>query len=179
MAHPSTLYRFKLDISDVDRGVYEVLDLRVAMHPSETPVYFITRLLAFALNAQEGLEFTPGGLSDPDEPSIRLNDSNGAALIWIEIGNPNPRKLHKAGKASKGVKVYTYKDPEGLLREIRAAEVYRADRLEIFSFDSRVIERLAETLERNNEWSLIHTDGSLTVNIGEMTEQFEIGRHAV
>jgi uncharacterized protein YaeQ len=35
MALTSTIYRVDLALSDVDRGVYETLELRLALHPSE------------------------------------------------------------------------------------------------------------------------------------------------
>ena len=69
MANPSTLYRFKLSVSDVDRGFYENLDFRVAMHPSENEAYLLSRVLAYALNYESGLEFSVG-LCDPDEPAL-------------------------------------------------------------------------------------------------------------
>src|SRR5258707_1232333 len=96
MAQLATLYRFRIELSDVDRGVYQPLDFRVAMHPSESPLFLVTRILAFALNTQEGLEFTPTGLSDPDEPCLRIANPRGGLSLWIEIGNPSARKLHKA-----------------------------------------------------------------------------------
>ena len=58
MAQPSTLYRFRIDLTDIDRGVYETLDLRLAMHPSESETYLVTRVLAYALNYASDLEFS-------------------------------------------------------------------------------------------------------------------------
>ena len=46
MALGATVHRFQIDLSDVDRGVYEALDLRVARHPSESVPYLLTRTLA-------------------------------------------------------------------------------------------------------------------------------------
>ena len=177
MAPPSTLYRFRIELSDVDRSVYDTLDFRVALHPSESLQFLLTRVLAFALNFQEGLEFTPGGLGNPDEPCIRIPDAQGGYQLCIEIGNPSTRKLHKAAKASKKVKVYTYKDAEHLLREIAADAVYQADRIEIYSIPYKFLDRLALTLQKDNSWSIIHTDGSVTVSAGEISEQCEILRH--
>lgn len=174
MAHPSTLYRFRIDLSDVDRGVYEPLDFRVAMHPSETTLFLLTRVLAFALNAGPGLEFSPGGLSDPDAPGIQRPSPQGGLATWIEIGNPSARKLHKAAKGAREVKVYTYKDPQLLLREARAAHVHRAEDIEIYAFAPEFLEHLSERLERDNKWSVIHTEGSLIVQIGEHSKQMEL-----
>ena len=111
MSAATTLFRFRIELSDVERNVYTTLDFRVAMHPSETPLYLMTRVLAYALNSgEEGLqrlEFSPGGLSNPDAPSIQVLSPTGTSLLWIEIGNPSARKLHRAAKASRRVRVYT------------------------------------------------------------------------
>lgn len=179
MAPPVTLYRFRIELSDVDRGVYETLDFRAAQHPSESAPYLLTRVLALALNTQEGLDFTPGGLSDPDEPALRASDAHGSPQLWIEIGNPSPRKLHRAAKAAREVKVYTYKDPELLLKEISRENVHRASEIEIFSFPPKFLEALAARLERNNEWTILRNEGQLTVGIGERSESAEILRHPV
>ena len=45
MALTATIYNFDVELADNDRGVYESLDLRVAMHPSESPDYLATRVL--------------------------------------------------------------------------------------------------------------------------------------
>jgi len=162
----ATLYRFRIDVSDVDRGVYEALDFRAALHPSEIPLYLVTRVLAFALNAQEGLAFSPGGLSDPDAPCIKVDDPGGGLKLWIEIGNPSARKLHKATKASRQVKVYTYKDPSFILQDIAAEKVHESERLEILSFDPRFLEVLVAGLEKDNAWTLLSSEGSLVVTFG-------------
>mgnify|MGYP000925309763 CR=1 FL=1 len=176
-----TVYRFRIELSDVDRGVYETLDLRTALHPSETPAYLVTRVLAFALNAGEGLVFSPGGLSDPDAPTLRIDDPvGGGTKLWIEIGNPSARKLHKASKAAELVKVYTYKDPKLLLKEIAAGDVHRARELVVTSFDPRFLERLTQDLRKDNPWSLIVTDGILTVNLPDgRSEQGEAQLHPI
>ena len=70
MSTTTTLFRFRIDLSDVERGIYEALDFRVAMHPSESMPYLLTRTLAYCLNIQEGLEFSPSGLHDPDTPTL-------------------------------------------------------------------------------------------------------------
>lgn len=182
MALPSTLYRFQLDVSDVDRGVYQALDLRIAMHPSESHAYLLTRLLAFALEKggeEDPLEFSPEGLSDPEAPALRAVTPNGEILKWIEIGNPTARKLHKASKAAREVRVYTYKDPDVLLKDIRENKVYEASRIGIVSVDPRFLETLAGRLERKNTWGLVHQEGSLTVSIGDFSESTELSPHPV
>ena len=89
MALTATMRKFEIALSDVDRGVYETLDLRVAQHPSETDRYLVTRVLARALEHDEGVDFTKG-LSAADEPALWRRDLRGDLLAWIEIGAPTP-----------------------------------------------------------------------------------------
>ena len=179
MALASTLFRFRIDLSDVDRSVYESLDFRIAQHPSENSEYLLTRVLAYVLNIEDGLEFSPGGLSDPNQPAIVAASGPGEIRVWIEIGNPSAKKLHRAAKSARVVRVYTYKDPDLLVADIQANKVYNADRIEIFSFAPKFLGRLAETLARDNSWNVIFSDGSLTITTGEFSETIEIARHSV
>jgi uncharacterized protein YaeQ len=176
MANPSTLYRFKISLSDVDRAVYETLQLRVAMHSSESVDFLITRVIAFSLNFTEGLEFSPG-LSTPDEPAIRVQDGGGQIPLWIDIGNPTARRLNKAAKTAKKVRVYTYKDPEVLKREVAGERIFGAKEIEIFSLGSRFLTPLGRTLARENAWTLLHTDGELVVTVGDETFMGTLEQH--
>jgi uncharacterized protein YaeQ len=73
----ATIYVFTVRLADADRGVYETLALRMARHPSESPEFLLTRLLAYCLEYTEGLTFSKG-LSDPDEPALAVRDLTGA-----------------------------------------------------------------------------------------------------
>jgi uncharacterized protein YaeQ len=55
MALTATIYQFTVELSHVDRGIYETLDLRVARQPSEAAEYMVTRLLAYCLEYAEGI----------------------------------------------------------------------------------------------------------------------------
>lgn len=171
------LYRFQIELSDVDRSVYETLNFRVALHPSEAAPYLLSRVLAYALVYQEGLEFTPGGLSDPEAPALRVLGGHNTIDLWIEIGNASARKLHKAGKVAKNIMVFTYKNPEVLLDELRNQEVHRAQEIEIFSFDTRFLDSLSGHLEKNNRWSLLIQQGQLDINIGDHSIVGDIKSH--
>ncbi|MFS4460537.1 YaeQ family protein [Bdellovibrio sp. HCB2-146] len=170
------LYRFQIELSDVDRGVYESLDFRVAQHPSETYPYMLSRVLAFCLTYQEGLEFTPGGLGDPDAPALRKLGHLNSIDVWIEIGNPSARKLHKAGKSAKEVLVFTYKNPEVLLSEIRGSDVHRANELQISAFDAKFLDVLGDKVEKNNRWSLLVQQGQLDLTIDDQTYSGEVSK---
>jgi uncharacterized protein YaeQ len=94
--------------------------------------YLLTRVLAYALSYEEGIEFSPTGLGDPDVACIRVADPSGNTRVWIEVGNPSARKIHKASKASPKLKIYTYKDPQVLLNEMASESIHRRDQIEVF-----------------------------------------------
>ena len=105
MAQAATLYQFTIDLSDMDRGVYETLDVRVARHPSETMAYMLVRVLAYCLEYQEGISLTEG-VSSGDEPALLVRDLTGQVLAWIEVGLPDADRLHRASKRAARVAVY-------------------------------------------------------------------------
>jgi uncharacterized protein YaeQ len=162
-----SVYRFRIALSDVDRGIYEQLDLRTALHQSENEAFLLTRVIAYALSYEDGLAFGPG-LCDPDEPAIAARSPEGTRL-WIEIGNPSARRLHKAAKAARALRVFTYKDPEPWLRELAGEQIHRAAEIGIFALDPAFLGELASTLERDNSWTLVHQTGELILTAGEKT----------
>lgn len=155
------LYHFEIALSDVDRGIYQSLDFRVNQHRSEYPLYLLTRTLAYCLSYQENLEFTPGGLGDPDAPALQALSARGGFELMIEIGNPTPKRLHKTSKAANQVIVYTYKNPELIVKEVSSENVHRADKILIYAFEEEFLEQLEAILKKNNKWSLLHQDGHL------------------
>lgn len=174
MTQPSTLYRFRVDLTDIDHGVYESLDFRVAMHPSESESFLITRVLAYLLNFQDDLLFSKEGLGTPEEPCLSVLDPGGGYQLWIEIGNPSVKKIHKATKSGQRVRIYTYKNPELLIQELLTDKIYQPERLELFSFSSHLLDPLAATLARDNSWNVIHQDSTLTIQVADETIGGEI-----
>jgi uncharacterized protein YaeQ len=147
MAHPSTLFRFRITR---DSG-QPLIDIRVAQHPSETKIFMVTRVLAYVLNFEDGIEFG-AGLSDPDAPAIQVKAVHGEILKWIDIGNPSVRRLHKSSKAAKSVCVYTYKDIENLKKEAMGEKIYNAHKIQLFAIEPDFLETLSSLLERDNQW---------------------------
>jgi len=174
----ATVYSFDIELSDVDRGVYETLALRVARQPSETAEYLLTRVLAYCLEYREGLTFSRG-LAEPDEPALAVRDLTGALLTWIDIGAPDAARLHKASKAAPRVVVYTHRDPATLLRQLAAARIHRAAALEIHAVDQALLAALSERLERRMVLGLTVTDRHLFASLGETTLTGVVTRHAL
>ena len=85
MALPSTMHRFQIELSDIDNGIYDSLDLRIARHPSEGTPYLMTRVLAW-LNRSDDVDMSRAGLCDPDDPAVLARDLTGNIAHWIDIG---------------------------------------------------------------------------------------------
>jgi len=176
VALTSTLYRFTVDLSDLDRNLYKVLEFRAALHPSESLPFFVTRVLAYCLNYQEGLEFT-GGISNPDEPAMRVMGLTGNLELWIDIGNPTAKRIHKASKSVKEVRIYTHKDARMLARELTEEKVHRLEEIGLFSLDQRFLNALGATLDRDNKWAMTHQEGQLYIGVGTESFQSSLVRH--
>lgn len=179
MALTATMHHLKIALSDVDRGVYEDLDLRVARHPSETMRYLLTRTLAYCLLYREGMAFSKGGISSTDEPAITARSLDGTLELWVEVGSPSAERLHKAAKASPRVVVFTHHDAELTLREARSRPVHRAEAIEVHALEPAFLDELDRATERTSRWELLRTEGQLYVTVGGRTIEGVITRHTV
>lgn len=166
MARGATVVVFDIELSDVDRGVYESLSLQAAQHPSESAAYLVTRVLAYALEYAEGIEFSQG-LFAADEPAVWIKDLTGQLLCSIELGAPDPARLHKASKASDRVVVYGFKEWSPWLRTLATAKVHAPERIRLRQLDPRDIEALSQRIGRRNAWSLSVVDGAIYLEVDD------------
>ncbi len=168
MALTSTIYRFEVQVNDVDRGVYESLALRVACHPSETHAFMCTRVLAYALEHEEGISFG-GGVSTAEEPALWVRHPDGRVAHWIDVGAPSAERLHRASKLAERVSVYTHKDPSALHREATKRGVHRGDCIPVCTLPAPFVDALGATLDRSNAWEVLRSDGHLYVTVNGRT----------
>ena len=160
MALSSTIHQFSVQLSHVDRGVYETLDLRVARHPSESEEFMCARLLAFCLEQRDGLAFSKG-LADPDQPALEVRDLTGTLQAWIEVGVPDAARLHRASKAAPRVAVYTHRDAERYWDSLAAERIHRAESLALYAIDGKPLAALVAGLERRTALELSVMDGMM------------------
>ncbi|WP_428355904.1 YaeQ family protein [Methyloprofundus sp.] len=127
MAISSTINKVSLNIADMDRHYYHSHELTVAQHPSETEIRFMIRLIAFMANAGEQLCFTKG-LSSDDEPELWQKSLTDDIELWIDLGQPDEKRIRKACGRAQQVIIYTYDE--------RKAKVWweqQQDKLQRFS----------------------------------------------
>jgi uncharacterized protein YaeQ len=179
MALGATVYVFDIRVADADRNVYETVSLRVARHPSESEEYLLTRVLAYCLEFTEGIAFSSGGLSNPDEPALAVRDLTGVLKSWIEIGAPEAIRLHKASKASPRVAVYVHKDIDALLSRLQGERMHRADTIELYAMDRDLLSALAARLQRRMTFDLSVAERTLYITLGDDTLTGEVKRHQI
>lgn len=107
MALKATICKVEISIADMDRGYYADHTLTLAQHPSENDERLMLRMLAFVLYAHEHLSFTKG-LSEPDEPDLWQKDLTGSIDLWLDLGQPDERRVMKACGRAREVVVMTY-----------------------------------------------------------------------
>jgi len=178
VALQATLYHLRIDLSDVDRSVYESLDLRVARHPSESMPYLLTRVLAYALLYEEGIGFGKG-LSTSEEPALWIKDLQGNVRAWIDVGAPSADRLHKASKAAPRVVVFTQHDPRLLVEEARSRAIHKVEQIEVYALDPAFLAELEALTDRNARWTLLRNDGLLFVTVGDKSVSGAVTRHAL
>ena len=176
MALNATLYNLTVQLADVDRGVYETLELRLARHPSETLGYLFTRALAYCLEYQDGIAFSEG-VSAVDEPAVMVRDLTGRLTAWIEVGAPDADRLHRASKLAGRVAIYTQRDPVHLLAQLDGKRIHRAAEIPMYSFGRGYIDTVAQTLERRTKLSLSITERQLYLEVDGQTFTTTVAAH--
>lgn len=113
MAANATIYKASLNIADMDRNYYAEHNFTLAKHPSETDLRLMIKLVAFMLNADEKLLFTKG-ITQDDEPDLWQKALNGDIKLWIDLGQPDEKRIRKACGRSEKVIIYMYQEGSAL-----------------------------------------------------------------
>jgi uncharacterized protein YaeQ len=163
MALKSTVVKAELQVSDLDRHYYATHNLTVAQHPSETDARLMVRLLAFALYADERLEFGRG-LSQDDEPDLWRKERTGEIDLWIDLGQPDETRIRKAcGRARRVVVVnYSGRGAE-LWWEKNAASLTRSRNLSVIDIAAEAVERLTAIMARAMRLNVMIQDGEVQI----------------
>lgn len=180
MALRATIYKADLNVADTDRNYYASHALTVARHPSETDERMMVRIAAYAMHASEDLAFTKG-LSDTDEPDIWQKDLTGAISLWVEVGQPEERRILRACGRADQVVIYCYGGHasqiwwDGIKNKLE-----RARNLRVVNLPAEQTQALAALTERGMQINVNISDQTVYVSaaLGEATLEPEVWREA-
>lgn len=161
MALQATPYKIDLNLTDIDRNVYENLRFTVAKHPSETEERLAVRLIAYALWYHEQLAFGRG-LSDVDEPALWEKSLDDRVLHWIEVGQPDAERITWCSRRTEKFSLVAY----GNLRvwQTKVLDSVRSlKNINVVGVNQEALENLARDLPRSVSWSVMISDGLLYV----------------
>lgn len=165
MAMKSTVYKATLQLSDMDRNVYGEHSLTLALHPSETEERLMVRLLAFALNVPAddhgGALVAARGLSDTDEPDLWHLDLTGRLMHWIEMGQPDDRRMSKACGRADRVSIYTYSVSSAVWFAGIKNKITRLRNLSIWQIDAEASQAMAALARRAMQLQVTVQDGQI------------------
>lgn len=163
MALRSTVYKASLQLAHLDRGVYADHALTLALHPSETEERLMVRLLAYALeapadDARGALQFARG-LSDTEEPDLWQRDLTGAVVHWIELGQPDARRLARACGRAERVSVYCFAAAAPIWWAGVQADVARLGNLAVWRVEAAASKALAALAARSMQLQVTVQEG--------------------
>lgn len=173
MALKSTVYKAQLQIADMDRQLYADHALTLALHPSETEERLLVRLLAFALQVPHddhrgALQFARG-LSDTDEPDLWQHDLSGQLVHWLEVGQPDERRLARACGRAERVTLYAYGSAAPVWWAPLQGKVARLSNLAVWQIPAPQAQALAGLAARSMQWQVTVQDGLAWVADGRQT----------
>jgi len=167
MAIKSTIFKVELQVTDMDRNYYEDHQLTIARHPSENDERMMVRLLAFALHASDALQFTKG-LSTDDEPDIWQKSLSGEIELWIDLGQPDEKRLRKACGRARKVVIYTYQQGSSMAWwQQYQSKLARFENLSIVNFSDVEVQKLGTMAQRAMRLQCTIQDASLWLSDGE------------
>jgi uncharacterized protein YaeQ len=168
MAIKATIYKAELSIADMDRNYYQEHTLTIARHPSETD----ERVMIRVLHADPQLAFGKD-LFDVEEPALWLKDLTGAIELWIEVGQPEERRLLKAVGRSDHVVAYSYSATSHIWFKGLASKLERTKKLTIINIAAESSVQLEQMAQRNMQLQCTIQDGQVWLTDGTTTVQVE------
>lgn len=163
MALKATIHKAELQLADMDRHVYGDHALTIARHPSETDDRMMTRVLAYALFAQEGIAFTKG-LFDVDEPEVWVKNLAGEITLWIDLGQPDEARIRRACSRAGQVVVLCYGSGCEVWWKQIASKLTRFANLTVLQLPANTTQALAGLAERTMRLQCMVQDGEIWIN---------------
>ncbi len=177
MAIKATIYKATLQIADMDRNVYGEHALTIPLQPSETEERLMVRLLAFALNVPtddlHGTLQLARGMADADEPDLWHKDLSDQLMHWIEVGQPDDRRLAKACGKARRVSLYCYSHSAAIWYAGIANKITRLRNLDVWQLPHEQSQALAAMAQRSMQLQVSIQDGHAYVSDGSTTVEVQ------
>jgi len=173
MAIKSTIFKADIQISDMDRHYYHDHSLTLARHPSENDERMMLRLLAFAQHASDRMSFTKG-ISTEDEPDLWQKSLSSEIEVWIDLGQPDEKRIRKACGRAKKVFIYTYNYRSALAwwEQIRN-RLSRFDNLSVIVIPDLEMQTMGNMAERGMQLQYTIQDGETLLSNGKLSVTIE------
>jgi uncharacterized protein YaeQ len=171
MALKATICKATLQLADMDRHVYGEHSVTIARHPSETDERMMIRLLAFALNlpaddAHGSLDFAKD-LWDTDEPALWQKDLTDQIVQWIDVGQPDEKRMMRASPRASKVSVYSYSASTPIWWSGVATKITRAENLSVWQVPAEQSQALAALAQRTMQMQVSVQDGHVWITSGD------------
>lgn len=173
MALKATIFKAEIQVTDMDRNHYQTHAFTIARHPSETDERMMVRLLAFALHANETLTFTKG-LSTDDEPDLWQKSLSDEIELWIDLGQPDEKRIRKACGKTKQVVIYCYDDRSARVwwQQI-SSKLDRFNNLTVIGLPPGTSSSMARMVTRNMQLQFTIQDGHIWMADGNEALEIE------
>jgi len=166
MALKATIFKAEIQISDMDRNHYQSYPLTLARHPSETDERMLLRVVAFALNAHDRLGFCKG-ISTDDEPDLWQKSLSDEIELWIELGQPDEKRLRRACGRAGQVIVYPYAERSATVWwQQNSAAYQRFENLSVIKLTTLGDRSLNELAQKNMNLTCTIQEGQIWLSNG-------------
>jgi uncharacterized protein YaeQ len=175
MALKATIYKATLQLSDMDRHIYGEHALTLALQPSETEERLMIRVLAYALNVTAddlaGTLQSARGLIDTEEPDLWHKDLADQIIHWVEVGQPEERRLARACSRADKVSLYAYASSTPIWWQGLANKVTRLRNLHVWHVPADQSAALTALCHRSMQLQVSIQDGTVYVSSGDRTAE--------
>lgn len=169
MALKATIFKAVIQIADIDRSYYHEHVLTLARHPSETDSRMMIRLLAFAIHASDSMKFAKG-LSTIDEPDLWQKNLSDEIEIWVELGQPDEKRIRKACNVAQRVFIYCYGGERSvpLWWQQNETRLNRFKNLGVIDLPKKSTDQLANLAQRNMKINFTIQEDYISVSDGDV-----------
>ncbi len=167
-----TIIKAELQISDMNRHYYEQHSLTMAQHLDESNLHLMGRLIAFALFAEENLEFSKG-FFELSEPAIWKKSYSNDLELWIDLGTPEEKRIKKACSLADRVVLFSFSDKSEKWWSQIETKLSRLQNLTVFTLPEAKVEELANLLERTMQVAVTIDGNQVWITIGEVMVELE------